>query len=397
MRKDIIVLGATGSIGKQALSLLRYNSSYRLVGISFSSNIEKIEEELLYFDSLRTIAIKDEKSAKIFSSSHPFYHVIEGEECSIKLIEKYPGAVILNALMGNAGFFPSLKAIENNHVLLLANKESLVIGSTLIKEKMKSSSSVIYPIDSEHVALAKLFDFLKSKKVPTDKIQKVYVTASGGSLRDYPLSTLKDVKKEDVLKHPTWKMSEKITVDSATLVNKGYEVIEASVLFDFPLNKVGAFICRESLIHAKIDYCDKGDKEEIVELSPCDMKVAINYALSFGKEKMHCIWDGDKKTISSLHIESIDDKRYPLFALTIDMFKRYSNVGMIYFNSLDEMLISSFLKEEIAYLDIYRGLKMLYDEFDKKEILTEDNFYRIQKDSLSVAAEILNRIKEEKR
>ena len=110
MRKDIIVLGATGSIGKQALSLLRYNSSYRLVGISFSSNVEKIEEELLYFDSLKTIAIKDEKSAKIFSSSHPFYHVIEGEECSIKLIEKYPGAVILNALMGNAGFFPSLKA-----------------------------------------------------------------------------------------------------------------------------------------------------------------------------------------------------------------------------------------------------------------------------------------------
>ena len=127
------------------------------------------------------------------------------------------------------------------------------------------------------------------------------------------------------------------------------------------------------------------------------MKVAINYALSFGKEKMHCIWDGDKKIISSLHIESIDDKRYPLFALTIDMFKRYSNVGMIYFNSLDEMLISSFLKEEIAYLDIYRGLKMLYDEFDKKDILTEDNFYRIQEDSLSVAAEILNRIKEEKR
>ena len=394
MKKKIVVLGATGSIGKQTLDLLRYNKDYELVGVSFNSNISKIEEELLYFPTLKTIAIADNKKALEFKKNHTAYDVITSDDVNVKLIDLFKDAIIVNALMGNVGLFSTLKAIENNQILLLSNKESLVIGSRLIKESLKTSKTKIYPIDSEHVALAKLLTKLKEKGIKKKDIKKLIVTASGGALRHYPLSKIDDVKKEEVLHHPTWNMSNKITIDSATLVNKAYEVIEASILFDFPLKKVGAIVCEESLIHAEIIYLENGKEEKIVELSPCDMKVAINYALSFGKEKMHHIWDGDKKILSSLHIYDVDNKRYPLFEYALFIYVKYKNIGMLVFNHLDSSLIDEYLKDNITFKDIEKGLKLLPSYLDKLDIeLNATNLKEIEKEATKISSSIIKTLK----
>ena len=394
MKKKIVVLGATGSIGKQTLDLLRYNKDYELVGVSFNSNISKIEEELLYFPTLKTIAIADNKKAFEFKKNHTAYDVITSDDVNVKLIDLFKDAIIVNALMGNVGLFSTLKAIENNQILLLSNKESLVIGSKLIKESLKTSKTKIYPIDSEHVALAKLLTKLKEKGIKKKGIKKLIVTASGGALRHYPLSKIDDVKKEEVLHHPTWNMSNKITIDSATLVNKAYEVIEASILFDFPLKKVGAIVCEESLIHAEIIYLENGKEEKIVELSPCDMKVAINYALSFGKEKMHPIWDGDKKILSSLHIYDVDNKRYPLFEYALSIYAKYKNIGMLVFNHLDSSLINEYLKDNITFKDIEKGLKLLPSYLDKLDIeLNATNLKEIEKEATKISSSIIKTLK----
>lgn len=393
MKKDIIVLGASGSIGKQSLSLLRYDKNYNLVGICLNKNIDVIEDELLYFENLKTVAIADYKKAQIFKEEHPFYNVIEGDDAAIKLINSFPNAVVLNALMGNVGLLPTLEAIKNNQILLLSNKESLVIGSSLIKEKMKSSTSKIYPIDSEHVGLAKLLNHLKEENISKANIDKLLVTASGGALREYPLDKIPHVSKDIVLHHPTWKMSPKITIDSATLVNKAYEVIEASVLFDFPLDKVSAIICKESLIHAEVIYSLNDERKTICEFSPCDMKVAINYALSLGEEKMHKIWDGDLKKFNSLHIYDIDNKRYPLFEFALSIYRDYSNLGMLFFNDLDSRLIEAYLDDEIEFIDIEKGLKLLPNYLNKNDVLKIDKIKEIEDEARKISCVIIDSLK----
>lgn len=397
MKKEIVVLGASGSIGKQALELLRYNNDYKLVGICLNSNTEKIEEELLYFDTLKTIAISDNKKAEEFEMSHLGYKVLKGDDSIIELVNMFPKATILNALMGNIGLYPTLEAIKNNQTLLLSNKESLVIGSSLVKEALKKSKSKIYPIDSEHVALAKLLNHLKDEHISKKDIKRMIITASGGALRKYPLDKLNDVKKEDVLHHPTWKMSNKITIDSATLVNKAYEVIEASVLFYFPISRIEPIICEESLIHAEVIYERNGKEERIVEFSPCDMKVAINYALSLGKTKTHNIWDGDTRRLASLHIYEVNHNRYPLFDFALSIYKRFSNIGMLFFNDLDSKLIDCYLNDEIKYQDIEKGLKMLPDYLNNIDLkLRIENLKNIEEEAKFTSYRIINKLKEGK-
>lgn len=385
--KEVVLLGATGSIGKQTLDLLRYNNDYKLVAVSFNSNYKLIEEELLYFDSLKTIGVILEEKGKEFSSIHPKYTVITGNDCNEKLLNMFPNAVVINAIMGNDGLTSTLLALKNNQDLLLSNKESLVIGSSLYKKYLKDSKSKVFPIDSEHVALAKLLNHLKENNIDKTSVNQLIVTASGGSLRDYPIEKLNDVKVEDVLHHPTWKMSNKITVDSATLINKAYEVIEASVLFDFDIDKVGAIICKESLVHAEVIY---NNNEKIVEFSPCDMKVAIAYALSFGQNKMHNIWEGDLDKFNSLHFENIDDNKYPLFKYTINFYKEYSNYGMIYYNQLDTLLIDAFINKKISFLDIEKGLKKLKDYIKIGKEISLSSLKEIEEDSIKVSNQILD-------
>lgn len=392
MREDIVVLGATGSIGTQTLDILRFSFDYDLIGVSLSSRYEVLEDYLLYFDKLKYVAIKEEKKAEEFKSIHPSYTVFSGTNCNESLLKACKKATVFNSMIGNEGLIPSLLAIQQGQDLLLSNKESLVIGSSLIKEELKKSKSHLYPVDSEHVALAKLIKETKRLGVKKSQIKKLIVTASGGSLRDMSLEDLESVTPEEVLHHPTWHMGNKITVDSATLVNKGYEVIEASVLFDMPLEKVDAIICKESLVHAELIYEKEGKEHTLLEYSPVDMRVAISYALSKGKLSMHVNSKEDKEAIKKLHFETIDHAFYPLFKTTINTFKTFGNIGMIYYNAIDTLAIDSFLKGEISFLEISEALRFGYDSLSSYlEGKTYDiqHLHSIEEDSIHFASQIL--------
>lgn len=393
MREKIILLGATGSIGKQCLDILKYSDEYELVGISFNSRISEIEPYLFYFDSLKYVAISDEEAASIFKDKHPSYQVLTGSNSSVKLVDLNKGVTVFNSLMGNIGLLPTLAAIRNNSDVLLSNKESLVIGSSFIKLALKDSRSHIYPVDSEHVALAKLIKEASDLNIQKDEIDELIVTASGGSLRDKKLEELEEATPSEVLKHPTWHMGSKITVDSATLVNKGFEVIEASVLFDFPLERVKAIICKESLVHALLSYKREGEIHYLYEYSPCDMKVAIAYALSKGKLGAHKLSIEDKEAVQKLHFARIDKRFYPAFNLTVDMFSRHSNIGMLYYNAVDTCAINAFLRNEIKYLDIYKALKYTFDNFQDGLELNESNLDENIKRADEFAIEVIRKIK----
>lgn len=386
-----VLLGATGNIGKQTLSILRYSCEYALIGVAIDSDIEGLEEELPYFPYVEYVAIANEKKAAEFINKHPFMKVYSGSDSSVRMIKELPeSTTVINAISGNAGLLPTLTCMDKNFDILLANKESLVIGSSLMKKKMNDYRGRIYPIDSEHVGLYKcIAEAKKAHSIP----DAYFITASGGALRDYPLDRLDSVTADDVLRHPTWKMSKKITIDCATMVNKGFEIIEASELFNIDIDRISALICRSSLIHAFI-YAknEMGEPIPIYEYSPCDMKCSIAFALSKGKIGLSIPRPDEiqkaEKEFNSL--EGIDSKRYPLFELTVDMFKRFSNIGMIFYNAVDTCAIDEFLKGRISYLEIGKALFYLYDHFEPKEELSTNNLAQYLSESEKYASSLLN-------
>ena len=392
MRNKIIVLGATGSIGTQCLDILQYSIDYELVGVSFNSRFENLEPYLFYFDSLKYVAISDEKAAEEFHKRHPYYTIFTGEDASLELLRACPSCDVFNSMIGNCGLRPTLLAIRQNQDIMLSNKESLVIGSSLIKKELMHSSSHIYPVDSEHVALAKLIRESEKQGIPKEGIQKYIVTASGGALRDMKKEELKEVSPETVLHHPTWSMGAKITCDSATLVNKGYEVIEASVLFDVPLFKVGAVICRESLVHAQLKYLQDGKTCLIQEFSPCSMKVPIAYALSKGELEMHHDNSDDIENQKKLHFQEIDEDFYPAFRYTISTYEKFGNVGMIYYNAVDTLAIDFFLKGKISYLQLIDALRYTYTHLKDLPLLEEENLKEIISGAEGFARDVLSKI-----
>ena len=395
MKEPIVLLGATGSIGRQTLDLLRYSLNYDLVGVSLFSRFEKREPFLLYFPKLKYVGIVDEEKAKEFQRLHPSYKVYSGKDASIEVITASGNSSIFNAIRGNDGLIPSLVSLRLNHDLMLCNKESLVIGSSLIHKERRTSSSHLYPVDSEHVALNKLLNELKSRNLKDNQIKTLWITASGGALRDHPISERKEATPERVLKHPTWARGSKITVDCTTMVNKAFEIREAKALFPMPDSvQYKAVICKESLVHALVTFLNEEGKEEtIYEYSPVDRKVAIAFALSKGTLSRHENTLEDEENVKKLHFRKLDALRYPCFSLALERNRLYGNTGRIFRNAVDSLAIQEFLSHKLAYLDIQECLSYTLNHFPKTKELTEENLDSILLQADSFAQEVIDKQK----
>ena len=296
--KNIILLGATGSIGSQVLDIIEQNpNEYTLKAFSFGHNISKALEiidkfkpefvcspfdEIEYIKNVKTT--KDLKEIVLFGDNS--YYVV-------------------NAIVGINGLIPTLESIKANKVLLLANKESLVMAGELVNKLCKEYNGIIVPIDSEHSALYQLISKYKN-------IKNLFITASGGALRDYSREELMNVSVEDALNHPNWSMGSKITIDSATMMNKAFEIIEAYYLFNYDLENIHAVIDRKSTIHAFIEL-DNGDV--IYHMADNDMHLPIKYALEYPKS----IYYNDSKEVTTIKklkekfkLEELSSERYPL-------------------------------------------------------------------------------------
>jgi 1-deoxy-D-xylulose-5-phosphate reductoisomerase len=347
--KKILLLGATGSIGTQTIELVHeLSASFSVVAVALHRETEVLEKFLPLLPDLKEVGIADVTAGKAFKEKHPELKVLTGEDVCLRMAEEGNYDKAVNALVGAAGFLPSLEVLRKGKDLCLANKESLVIGGKLIKAELAKGHGRLFAIDSEHVALAKLL-----KNADRSEIKRMIITASGGSLRDTPTEQFKDVSLETVLHHPTWKMGVRITVDSATMVNKGFEFIEASYLYDWDINNISVLINDESEIHSALEF---KDHSYLFEVGPSDMKVPISYALNEGHriEASFKSVDFDRKC--SLNFRRFDEERYPLFRLVLNTYAK-GGTAMAFLNAVDEEAIKRFASGKLNYLQMIGYIK----------------------------------------
>ncbi|MGI6392792.1 MAG: 1-deoxy-D-xylulose-5-phosphate reductoisomerase [Candidatus Izemoplasmatales bacterium] len=344
--KNLFVLGSTGSIGRQTLEIVKLNpEKFAVVSLACGRNIDLLIEQIEYFKP-KVVAVDSEKDAERVQGLFPDLIVGHGNQGLVRAATygpNVPEPLVVNALVGILGLIPTIRAIEAGRNVALANKESLVVGGAIIKELLNKKQTKLFPIDSEHSGLWQLLQGEDPRSV-----QKVYLTASGGAFRDYKRSELAHVTKEEALRHPNWEMGAKITIDSATMMNKGFEIIEAMYLFDLSLEKIETILHQESLVHALVEFVDGSIK---AQLSSHDMRLPISYALFYPERQKTPIPRLDLASLGKLSFAELDHERYPLLKVVEQAIKTGGS-ALCALNSANEAAVDLFFKGKIGFLDI---------------------------------------------
>ena len=377
--KNIIVLGATGSIGDSVLSVIKQNENkLNLLGISFSSNVSKAKDIINEF-KLKNVYTESNESNEFleytFENNYELNILRDKSELE-ELLNKDDVDIIVSAISGFAGLESTLMASKTGKTILLANKESIVVAGEIIIPLAKQYNTQIIPIDSEHNAI---FQCLNSDK-NTDDVSKIIITASGGPFLDKSIYDLSQVTKNEALNHPNWEMGEKITIDSASLVNKCLELIEARYLFDLEEKFFEIVVHSQSIIHSIVTY---KDGSSICQMSNPDMRVPIAHALSVNDSRLNL--DFSEIDFSSLNLtfQKIPEDRAQIFNIARYICNNGGSSGII-FNAANEIAVQSFLMEQITFDKIYEVIYRTFDtvplskNIDLKTIYEIDNQTRIE-------------------
>ncbi len=365
--KKILLLGASGSIGSQTIDIIDKNlDRFDLVAFSVGKRSGVVEPIIQKYPHVKDVYLIDGEIASQLQSKYPHIHFYSGKDGLREIVENADYDMCVDALVGFSGMEPAIIALERNKILCLANKEALVAGGTIINSLLKKGKGKLYPIDSEHVAFAKCLS-----RVKKSDIKMLHITASGGAFRNLPMEELKDVTPEDALKHPTWVMGAKITIDCATMMNKGFEIIEAYYLFNYLPDKVHVLMHDESLVHSALEL---KDGSFVLDYGKPDMHGPIEYALmesNIGYELRHV---SSLDELKDCHFREYDKNRYPLCELAKKCLVEGAS-KMIALNAANEVAVNRFLNHEIGYLDIYRIVKAVVD---KTPIIKNPNLSKIK-------------------
>jgi len=363
MSKSIVLLGASGSIGFQTLDIIKKNpQDFILKGISIGRKTRKICGILRHFPSVSAICIQDKNKVSYYQKQYQNVKFFSGDEGLIKLIDECKADMVVNALVGFVGLYPSIYSLEHNYKLALANKESLVVGGDIINDLLKKGHGQLFPIDSEHSALWKCL------KVSDEDVDKLVITASGGAFRKLSRSELKDVKASDALKHPTWKMGPKITIDCASMVNKSFEVIEAYYLFGYDYEHIDILLHDESMIHSLVRYRDGLYRAEV---SHPDMRNPIRFALYEGEIPFDTEVADDYHKYGPYHFHDFNIKRYPVVKHARTVMEKGGTYGAV-FNASNEVAVNAYLRDEIPFL----AIESLIDRCMKEHVNEEAKDYQ---------------------
>lgn len=342
--KKIALIGSTGSIGKQTLDVVKNNpDKFEIISLAGGNNVgEFLSQVSVFKPKVATMATQIEKE-KIADLNTEFFF---GEDAFTNAIIDEADVVVV-ALVGFKGIIAVLDAIEKGKNIALANKESLVVGGSLVMQKAKEKGVKIAPIDSEHSAVwqALNFDF-------DAPFNKIILTASGGAFRDKTLQEMSRLTAKDALNHPNWQMGNKITIDCATLVNKAFEVIEAKWLYNTTFDKIDVIIHRQSIIHSMVEL---SDNSVLAQMSYPDMRLAIQLALSYPERLPSSVKSLDFASLKSLTFEKVNKERFPCFDLIIESAKSgglYPAVA----NGANEQAVNLFLQDKIGYNDIFKAI-----------------------------------------
>ena len=387
--KKIIIFGSTGSIGKSALDVVRQSpGKFRILGLSANRDTKTLYKQIKEF-SPKYVCVRDEKAAKAIKPDlEKVCKLFKGDK-GLEEFSNLKSDISIMAISGISALKPLLVNIRYAKRIALANKESLVTAGKLIFNEAKRFNTEIIPVDSEINALFQLVSINREDIKANNILRKIYLTASGGALADYKKKDLDKVSVKQVLNHPTWKMGRRITVDSATLMNKGFEVIESHYFFNIPYDKINIVIHKESVVHALVEY--KDDTFFSCMYSP-DMRMPISFALYYPER-----FDSDKKkSVISKGTSFLKNKngflcsfypvnysKYPILEIILQSAKKQDN-SLIILNACDEIAIDYFLKKKIKFTDIHRVIKFMFNRYpaakitDINDIFYWDNWGRIK-------------------
>ncbi|WRP08827.1 1-deoxy-D-xylulose-5-phosphate reductoisomerase [Rossellomorea aquimaris] len=342
--KKISLLGATGSIGSQTLDVIRENpEEFKLTAMSVGRNIEEARKMILEF-SPQLISVQRKEDAELLKKEMPSsLKVLYGEEGLVEVACHQDADILVNAVLGSVGLHPTLQAIEAGKMIAIANKETLVTAGHLVMEAARKKNTSLLPVDSEHSAI---FQALQGEQ--EKNIEKLIITASGGSFRDRTREELVGVTVTEALNHPNWSMGAKITIDSASMMNKGLEVIEAHWLFDIPYDQIEVVQHRESIIHSMIQF---HDSSVMAQLGTPDMRVPIQYALTYPDRLIRSGKRLDLVEMGKLHFEEMDLNRFRCLAFAYEAGRIGGSMTTV-LNAANEAAVSMFLENKISFLDI---------------------------------------------
>ena len=381
--KNIAVLGSTGSVGEQALDVAN-KFGMTVSAISANRNVKRVEEQARKF-KVSSVAMADSEAAeelkiKLADTNAKIY---VGEAGICEMIAAQKRDCVVNSIIGEAGLLPTLSVIESGSRLALANKESLVVAGEIVMDAARKKQVEILPVDSEHCAI---YQCLKSGK--QSEIKRILLTASGGPFFGKKSCELKDIKVDEALAHPTWKMGAKITIDSATLMNKGFEVIEAAHLFGVTADKIKVVVHRESIIHSMVEYIDNS---VIAQLSAPDMRLCAQYAITYPDRCDAVIDELDLIKASKLTFAEPDTETFTLLPYAIDCIGKGGALPAV-LNAANEVAVAEFLKGNIGFYAITETVCEVVDLMQPaKDVHTLEGIIECDREARRAAYKLLKK------
>lgn len=356
MAKNISILGSTGSIGTQTLDVIREIGGINVCAMSTNTSIELFEKQIREFKPKLVCVMNSKKAMDLKKNiSDTDVEVMTGMAGLIAVATYSYSDTVVNSVVGNIGLQPTVAAIKAGKDIALANKETLVTSGELVMKLLKENNVNMYPVDSEHSAI---FQSLQGNK--ENKIHKILLTASGGPFRTY--TDLSNVTIDDALKHPNWSMGKKITVDSATLMNKGLEVIEAKWLFDVELEQIQVLVHPQSIVHSMVEY---EDGAVIAQLGEPDMKVPIQYALTYPKRVKNSFPKIDFFEKNNLTFEKPKTELFPCLGLAYNAIRTGGTMPTV-MNASNEIAVAKFINKEIGFMDIPKLIEKAMSAYNVK-------------------------------
>src|SRR5438874_2845380 len=361
--KTIVILGSTGSIGTSTLDIVDwFPNEFRVAGLTAGSNDEKLEDQIHRFRP-PVVALSDASAAARLRqrcAGLPV-EILAGQEGLIQVASAPDADLVISAIVGGAGLVPTLAAIRSGKQIALANKEPMVMAGKLMQVEAQQHGVHIFPVDSEHSAI---FQSLEGHR--KEDVRRLILTASGGALWTMGREELQEVTPEEALQHPNWKMGPKITIDSATLMNKGLEVVEARWLFDIPASQIEVLIHRESIIHSLVEYTDRS---VIAQLGLPDMRTPIAYAMNYPERVPLDLPSLNLAQIGSLSFCEPDHDRFPCLGFGYEALKVGGTMPAV-LNAANEIAVQAFLDRRIGFLGIAATIRRTMDAHIPREILT---------------------------
>ena len=382
--KKISILGSTGFIGTNTLKIIAaFPERYKVVGLAAGSNVATLSEQIKMYkpDVVSVTSPALAEKLKDLLSSHPSPPILVDQAGMIE-VATYPEAdLVVSAMVGSVGLIPTMAAIRSGKRLALANKETLVVAGKLVMEAAQANGVDIIPIDSEHSAIFQVF-----KGQRKEDVSRLILTASGGPFLNYDSKHLTTITPEEALKHPVWKMGKKITIDSATLMNKGLEVIEAHWLFNLPPEFIQVLIHPQSIIHSMVEYCDGST---LAQMSLPDMRLPISYALAYPERLKNDLPSLNLASLGKLTFFEPDFERFPTLGLAYQSLQEEASMCAV-LNGANEVAVGAFLKKQISFPEISLVIKKSMDKHNPRGIKDIEDAMEVDVWARQTANKIVN-------